>query len=217
MRDFIRRTGGIALLVLFPDELVKTVSRLLLNPCSTMRWAQCDSLNLVGPLSLVHTSNAGSALGFGQGWWIWAFLALCGVLLIPFYAGWLRGGGWVTALAVGLQVGGALGNALDRLTLGGASDVLYMGVGPTWNLADLAIGAGALLATWALARRQRLPTAALHDDCELTLLPAWDRRRRESARGSHRGVVVEIPMRRGHDPGVKGVSNVPCTIARSRA
>jgi signal peptidase II len=150
-----RWVAAIALLVLALDELVKSMARVSLSPCTATSWAQCERFEVLGPLSLVRTANTGSALGFRQGWWIWVFLAVGGILLIPFYARWLRGTGWVAVLAVGLQVGGALSNALDRLILGGASDVLYLGVGPIWNLADLAIGAGTLLATWALARRRR--------------------------------------------------------------
>jgi signal peptidase II len=69
-------------------------------------------------------------------------------------------GGRVAVLAVGLQVGGALGNLLDRLALGGASDVFYIaGWRFTWNLADVAIGVGTLLAVWALVRRHGGATA----------------------------------------------------------
>jgi lipoprotein signal peptidase len=48
--------------------------------------------------------------------------------------------------------GGALGNALDRLLIGGATDVLYVGWGPVWNLADVALIVGTVLATRALVR-----------------------------------------------------------------
>jgi signal peptidase II len=139
-------------LVLALDELVKAVARVSLSPCTGTLWTQCERFELLGPLWLVRTANAGSALGFRQGWWVWIGLAACGVLLIPLYARWLRGGGWAAEMAVGLQIGGALGNLGDRLLLGGASDVLYMGWGPTWNIADVAIGAGMMFALWTLAR-----------------------------------------------------------------
>jgi hypothetical protein len=64
------------------DEFVKTVARLRLAPCSGMPVAECDRIDVWGPLWLVRTANAGSALGFRQGWWIWVVLAACGVLLI---------------------------------------------------------------------------------------------------------------------------------------
>lgn len=58
------------------------------------------------------------------------------------------------AVGMGLQVGGAVGNVMDRLLLGGATDVIYLGRGPVWNLADVALMGGALLATWALCTRR---------------------------------------------------------------
>jgi signal peptidase II len=159
MRFFLQRSAGIAVLVLILDELVKAVARIRLAPCSGTSWVPCDRLELIGPLWLVRTTNAGSALGFVQGWWGWVVLAAVGLLLIPLYARWLRGGGWVAVIGVGLQVGGTLGNLLDRLVLGGATDVLYVGWGPTWNLADVAIGLGTLFAIWALARQRAAITA----------------------------------------------------------
>jgi len=163
MRASLRWAAGIALLVLLIDELVKSVARFGLTPCSSTRVGTC-SFEIVGPLRLVRTMNAGSALGFGQGWWVWLVLAGCGLLLIALYSRWLRGSGWVAVIAVGLQAGGAFGNLLDRLLLGGASDVLYIGGGPTWNFADVALGLGTLLATWALARNR---TARARGNCQV--------------------------------------------------
>jgi signal peptidase II len=151
VRTFVQRSALIAMLVLVLDESVKTWARLRLAPCNGP-MTNCDRIELIGPLWLVHTANAGSAFGFRQGWWIWVVLAACGFLLIFVYGVWLRGAGWPAALGVGLQVGGALGNLLDRVVIGGASDVLYVGGGLTWNLADVALVGGTLIATWALAR-----------------------------------------------------------------
>jgi signal peptidase II len=158
-----QRAVGVAILVLAADELMKTIARFSLTPCSSTRWEDCYKLEIAGPLALVRTVNAGSALGFRQGWWLWVGLAVCGVLFIPLYARWLTGGGWLAAIAIGLQIGGALGNALDRLLLGGASDVQYLGWGPTWNLADGALSVGAVLAFWALARRGKDASACRAD------------------------------------------------------
>lgn len=47
-----------------------------------------------------------------------------------------------------------LGNPTGRLVLGGATDVLYLGRGLIWNIADVAIVVGMLLATWVLARQR---------------------------------------------------------------
>jgi signal peptidase II len=71
-----------------------------------------------------------------------------------------RGGAWLAAAAVGLQLGGAAGNLLDRVLLGSATDMLYVGHGLVWNLADVALATGTLLAPWLLVRASRSPTAS---------------------------------------------------------
>jgi len=50
--------------------------------------------------------------------------------------------GVVGALPAGLQAGGALGHLLVRLVLGGATDMLTLGPGLIWNLADIALAVG---------------------------------------------------------------------------
>jgi signal peptidase II len=144
------RIVGLALVVFAIDEAIKSVARLTLAPCSSGPVAGCEHMQLVGPLSLVRTANAGSVYGFVQGWFGWVLLAAVGVVLIPLYARFFRTGSAIAVLAIGLQLGGAAGNLLDRVAFGGASDILYLGGGPTWNLADIAIAVGTLLATAAL-------------------------------------------------------------------
>jgi signal peptidase II len=54
--------------------------------------------------------------------------------------------GWLMAMSIGLIVGGAIGNAIDRLWLGGVADFyLLHAYGYSWyvfNIADVAIVAG---------------------------------------------------------------------------
>jgi len=63
------------------------------------------------------------------------------------------------AAAIGLVIGGAIGNVIDRLRLGGVVDFLYFHVGawywPAFNLADSAIclGVAAMLIDGLLGRR----------------------------------------------------------------
>lgn len=76
-----------------------------------------------------------SVIVAGLLWWLW------------------RAGSRVTALAIGLVVGGALGNAADRLSRGAVADFFYLHttlpVGPlanyVFNVADMAITAGVAL------------------------------------------------------------------------
>jgi signal peptidase II len=66
--------------------------------------------------------------------------------------------------AIGLIVGGAIGNVIDRLRFGGVIDFLYFHLGswywPAFNLADSAIciGVAIMLFEGLLTRRQGLQT-----------------------------------------------------------
>jgi signal peptidase II len=50
------------------------------------------------------------------------------------------------AAAIGLAVGGAVGNALDRLRRGAVVDFVVLGRWPVFNVADIALVCGALVA-----------------------------------------------------------------------
>lgn len=52
--------------------------------------------------------------------------------------------------ALGLVLGGAAGNLLDRLRFGGVIDFLDFRVWPVFNLADSCITVGAVLMAWDL-------------------------------------------------------------------
>jgi signal peptidase II len=65
-------------------------------------------------------------------------------------------GGWVgwfpSPWAVGMVVGGALGNVIDRAQAGTVIDMLHTGWWPTFNVADVAVVCGAMLLALSLAR-----------------------------------------------------------------
>lgn len=159
-RSLALRAGFIAVLVLTADELLKVFVRARLPMCDIRTLGRCERLELLGPLRMVRTENAGSTLGYAQGWQIWLLLAAFGLVLVPVYARRLRGDAWQAAAAVGLQLGGAAGNLLDRVLLGSETDMLYVGYGPVWNLADVALATGTLLATWLMVRASRSPMAS---------------------------------------------------------
>ena len=48
----------------------------------------------------------------------------------------------IIALAIGLQLGGAIGNLIDRLRVGAVVDFLDVGWWPIFNLADSSIVVG---------------------------------------------------------------------------
>jgi lipoprotein signal peptidase len=115
--------------------------------------------------------KCGSALGFHQGWAIWLLLAALGLGIIPLYARQLSAFGLPVALAAGLQAGGGLGNLYDRVALGSATDMLTSGQALVWNVADLGLAFGTLLATVLLVVRIATPR-----------LPDSDTRQRSDSR-----------------------------------
>jgi signal peptidase II len=106
-------------------------------------------------LDLVLTWNPGISYGLfrhngGLGRWILLAFSLVATVVLSI---WLaRAGSRLTALALGLIIGGALGNAIDRLAYGAVADfVLFHVTMANWrfdwyvfNLADAAIVAGAI-------------------------------------------------------------------------
>ena len=112
-------------------------------------------LRLTPFLDLVLTWNTGISYGwfqqdgpFGQ----WALLALK-VMAVALLWIWLaRAGSRLTALSLGLIIGGAVGNAIDRVAYGAVTDFVFFHVTTaSWsfnwyvfNLADAAIVAGVM-------------------------------------------------------------------------
>jgi signal peptidase II len=138
----------VAALVFAADQLSKAVVMATMRPG--------DSIPLIPPvLDLHYITNRGVAFGlfahFGD-----AFIPVAIVIMaiiVAYYRGlrtrrlWLR-------TALGMQLGGALGNLLDRLRYGSVVDFLDFHIDainfrwPVFNLADSAIviGVGILLA-----------------------------------------------------------------------
>lgn len=103
--------------------------------------------------------NTGSSFGMFQGQsTIISILAIVAVSVLVFY--YLRHGrnDWLIGVAIGMQVGGALGNLVDRFRHGYVVDFLDFPRFPVFNLADSAITIGVVLLMYALLFRN-LPTS----------------------------------------------------------
>jgi signal peptidase II len=111
-----------------------------------------------GVLSLRYTTNSGGAFSIGQSA-PWLFLGASVAVAALIVATAFRHSRPVTGLALGLVLGGSLGNLTDRLFggqgLGGGRviDFIDFHVWPVFNLADTAIVAGTVLL--ALTTRMR--------------------------------------------------------------
>ena len=104
-------------------------------------------------VGLVVTWNSGISYGLFQQRELlgaWALLAFKAVVVIALWAWLARASSRLTAVALGLIIGGAVGNAIDRLHWPGVMDfVLFHVETGSWNfrwyvfnLADVAIVAG---------------------------------------------------------------------------
>lgn len=96
---------------------------------------------------IVNWHNSGSAFGLFQGGGgIFAILAVVVTLMIIFYFPRLQRGDWALRAAMGLQLGGALGNLLDRLQHNlMVTDFIAVGSFPVFNIADTAITLGVII------------------------------------------------------------------------
>ena len=99
-------------------------------------------------LDLVYVKNVGISYGMIPGWLgPWALSAFAVLASIALYLWLVRGPTTqLIACSLGLIIGGAIGNAIDRLWLGGVADFFSLhGFGFYWyvfNIADVAIVAG---------------------------------------------------------------------------
>ena len=113
-------------------------------------------------LDLVLTCNAGVSFGLFNRTGVNSLIfSLFAGLIIVFLLVWLaRVRATFLALAIGLIIGGAIGNVVDRLRFGAVIDFLYFHAGswywPAFNLADSAIclGVAAMLLDGLLLRRE---------------------------------------------------------------
>lgn len=96
-----------------------------------------------------HVSNRGTAFGlFPEGSPLFAWAAVIVSIIILIYNYRLVQAPISLRVALGLQLGGALGNFIDRMRIGHVTDFLDFGPWPVFNVADTSVVAGALLLAW---------------------------------------------------------------------
>jgi signal peptidase II len=148
-RVFAIRVAVVAAAVIVAAQAVELVMRAAPLCALQARPAACN-IGEWGPFAISRRENHGILTDIFRSTSIAAVLATLGVLLIVLYMLWLGRRNWFVALAVGLQVGGALSNLFDRVAFGVTSDFLAIGRFLIVNTADLAIMTGALLAIVAI-------------------------------------------------------------------
>ena len=134
------------------------------------RLADRGTIAVAPFVDLVLTWNTGISYGwfqqegaFGQ----WALLVLKAVAVALLWIWLARAGSRLSALALGLIIGGAIGNAIDRLAYGAVADFVLLhletaGGRFNWyvfNLADVAIVAGVAILLYESLWGDRAPKA----------------------------------------------------------
>ena len=105
-----------------------------------------------GFFRLTHGTNTGSAFGLFQDQT--TILTIASLFAIGFIIYFYRSHSdrtWITRVTVGLLLGGAVGNLIDRVVAGRVTDFIDVGPWPIFNLADSSITVGITLLIASLA------------------------------------------------------------------
>jgi len=154
-RKRLRIGLAIAALVTVLDQISKQAILDTFRPDGVTEtpFAAYYTIKAAPMLDFVLSWNSGVSFGLGNNHGAWnalAFTALAAVIAV-FLLGWMiKAEGKLVLPALGLVLGGAVGNVIDRLHYGAVVDFLYVHVGafdwwPAFNLADSAICVGAAL------------------------------------------------------------------------
>jgi signal peptidase II len=143
-RQTALRTALVACAVIAADQATKALVR--------AEIARGDEIDLVLGIKLIHTRNTGVAFSMfsGGGPIVVIVLLIALAALIGFFVTHLhRPLMW---LPTGLVLGGAAGNVIDRLRIGGVTDFVKLPYWPAFNVADVCIVAGVIILIFVLER-----------------------------------------------------------------
>lgn len=165
LRDyaFLFTLAGIVIAI---DQITKSLVRThlaLQEIWAPWRW-------LVPYARIVHWKNSGAAFGMLQGLGdIFTILAILVAVAIIYYFPQVSRDDWVLRLAMGFQLGGAIGNLIDRITSGYVTDFISIGTLPVFNVADASITMGVTILILGMWVKEQNHTAAENEtDPELT-------------------------------------------------
>lgn len=157
MRNLFQKYGSIFLIaavIVVLDQWTKTLVRMNLAAGAT--WLPDSFLWLSPYARIVHWYNTGAAFGmFKDASMVLTVLAFVVIGAILFYYPQVEQDDWLLRLALSMQLGGALGNLIDRLTIGHVTDFISVGNFPVFNVADASITIGAILLFLSVWIRER--------------------------------------------------------------
>ena len=153
LRDYLILFGMGGIIILL-DQVTKVLVRR--NLALGEWWSPWEWLEPY--VRIVNWKNTGAAFGIlpsmGD---IIAILAVVVAIGIIYYFPRVPREDWTLRVAMGLTFGGALGNLIDRLTIGWVTDYMSIWRFPVFNVADLCITMGVivlLLGVWSQERNK---------------------------------------------------------------
>lgn len=146
----------IALVVVLADQFTKYLVRTYI-PLG-------ESIPRNAIVRLTHVTNTGTAFGLFQNQaavFLWlGIVAMALVLLLVFSRSPTFGNVWAR-LALGLELGGGIGNLIDRLRWGQVVDFVDLRVWPVFNVADASITVGVVVLAVYLFFSGRKPASQI--------------------------------------------------------
>jgi signal peptidase II len=139
--------AGVAVLV--ADQITKWLAQTYLARVPDQSIAIASDI-----LRLTYVANRGAAFGILQDQTLF-FIAVGTAVVAVIVASYryFPVSGTLLNLALGLQLGGALGNLLDRVRLGYVVDFVDLAIWPVFNVADSAIVIGVSILVFRLTRK----------------------------------------------------------------
>lgn len=134
-------------LVLIADQVSKNI--IVNNLQIYQEWAPIPALQWL--FAITYITNTGAAFGiFPQGSSVFIVIAVVVVIALLIYQRQIAAHQRLLHVSLGLQLGGAMGNLVDRLTRGHVVDFLYFKFWPIFNVADASIVVGVALMAYFL-------------------------------------------------------------------
>ena len=142
----------VASLVFVLDRVTKIVA------VSNMSYGQSIRI-LPNILHFTFVLNNGTAFGLFKGAnMVLAILSVFAIALIIFYVLKNKALVFLNSLALGLILGGAMGNLFDRIRFGYVIDFIDFRIWPVFNIADSAITIGTCFLAWNLLKQSFKPS-----------------------------------------------------------
>jgi len=120
-----------------------------------------------GFFQITYSVNTGGVFGlFADQAFLITIIAAVGIIAILIYSRYPAFNGLLVRISLGLILGGAVGNLIDRIRFGWVTDFIDIGGWPVFNLGDSAIVIGVILILYHFIFRARKIEAQKTEDKE---------------------------------------------------